>query len=95
MEEPVEVVPLAGFDPDGEPEARVMADGSLYLVFDLMPPSWAEDAAEQFDNFDQQLTAVCGTAVHWEDREVFRIDRPAPDTIERVRSFLASYRHES
>jgi hypothetical protein len=91
MDEPVEVIPLTGFDPDGEPEIRVLADGSLYVVFNFMPPSWAEDAPERFDDFDAQLARGAGVPVEWEDREFFRIARPAPDTVGRVRSFLGSY----
>ena len=91
MGEPVEVIPLAGFDPDGEPEVRVMADGSLCVVFNFMPPSWAEDAPERFDDFDRQLAAAAGVPVEWEDREFFPVPRPAPDTVERVRAFLGSY----
>lgn len=92
MDEPVAVIPLAGFDPDGEPEVRVMADGSLSVVFNFMPPSWAEDAPERFDDFDRQLAAAVGVPVEWEDREFFRVPHPAANTVERVREFLASYR---
>ncbi len=91
MDEPIEVIPLTGFDPDGEPEVRRMADGCLYIVFEFMPPSWAEDEPERFDDFDQQLAAAVGLPVEWEDREFFRVAQPAADTVERVRAFLASY----
>jgi hypothetical protein len=91
MGDPVEVMPLAGFDPEGEPEIRVMADRSLYVVFNFMPPSWAEDDPDPFDDFDQQLAKATGVTVDWEDREFFRIERPAADTIGRIRQFLATY----
>jgi hypothetical protein len=90
MDEPVEVIPLAGFDPDGDPEIRVMAGGSLYIVFNFMPPSWAEDDPDPFDDFDKQLAAAVGVPVMWEDRETFRIERPAKDTVERIRRFLGA-----
>jgi hypothetical protein len=92
MGDPVEVIALAGFDPLGEPQIRVMADGSLYVVFNFMPPSWAEDDPDRFDDFDKQLGKAVGLPVEWEDREFFRIARPAKDTIERVRQFLAAYK---
>lgn len=92
MDEPVDVIPLAGFDPEGEPEIHVMADGSLSVVFNFMPPSWAEDEPEPFDDFDEQLAAAIGLPVVWEDREVFVIERPGSDTIERVRRFLQQRR---
>lgn len=91
MEEPVEWIRLVGFDPDGEPQLRRMADGSLSVVFEFMPPSWAEEAPERFDDFDRQLARAAGAAVVWDDREVFVIARPAADTVERLRSFLGSY----
>ena len=68
-----------------------MADGSLSVVFEFMPPSWAEDEPERFDNFDRQLAAAAGMPVEWADREYFRVTRPAADTVERIRVFLAKY----
>jgi hypothetical protein len=91
MNDPVEVIPLVGFDPDGEPQIRRMADGSLCVVIEFMPPSWAEDEPERFDDFDRQLAAAAGVPVEWEDREFFRVTRPAADTVERVGVFLATY----
>ena len=79
-------------DPDGEPEIRVMPDGSLYVVFNFMPPSWAEDDPDPFDDFDQQLSNAIGQPVDREDREFFRIKSPANDTVERIRSFLVGYK---
>lgn len=92
MDEPVDIVSLTGFDPEGEPEIRKMADGSLYVVFNFMPPSWAEDDPEPFDDFDKQLSKAVGLPVEWEDRESFRIDRPTKDTVERIRRFLGAYK---
>jgi len=92
MDAPVNVIPLAGFDPEGEPEIRVMKDGSLYVVFNFMPPSWGEDDPDQFDRFDEQLGAAIGQPVVWEDREFFRVERPAQDTVDRIRRFLAAYK---
>jgi hypothetical protein len=91
MDEPVEVIRLTGFDPDGEPEIRVMPDGSLSVVFNFMPPSWADGSPDRFDDFDRQLARGAGVPVEWADREYFRVTRPAPDTVERFRSFLGTY----
>lgn len=60
MDEPVEVIRLTGFDPEGEPQVRRFADGRLFVVFEFMPPSWAEDAPERFDDFDRQLAIAAG-----------------------------------
>lgn len=88
----VQTIPVAGFDPDGEPEIRVMSDGTLHVVFNFMPPSFAEDDETPFDDFDRQLEQAAGSPVHWEDREFFLIRQPAADTAERVRDFLEAYR---
>jgi hypothetical protein len=86
-----EVIPLVGFDPEGEPEVRVMNDGTLCIVFNFMPPSWAEDESERFDNFDQQLATAIGVPVVWDDREFFRVPGPVADTVERIRIFLETF----
>jgi hypothetical protein len=91
MEEPIERISITGFDQEGEPEIRRMADGSLYVLFEFIPPSWAEDTAKNFDDFDKEIAKAIGKDVEWEDRELFRIDKPARDTIERLQTFLESY----
>ena len=85
------VITLEGFDSEGEPEIRVMNNGSLELVFNFMPPTWAEDNPEAFDDFDVQLSEALNLEVLWEDREFFWIEEPAEDTVERIRQFLAAY----
>lgn len=92
MDKPIQVIGLSGFDSEGEPEIRVMADGSLHVVFNFMPPSWAEDEPEPFDDFGQQLSKAIGLPVAWEDREFFCIKNPASDTVVRIQRFLAGYR---
>jgi hypothetical protein len=47
---------IEGFDSEGEPEIRIMENGSLELVFNFMPPTWAEETPEAFDDFDLQLS---------------------------------------
>jgi hypothetical protein len=92
MDEPIETIPLTGFDSEGEPEIRMMADGSLELVFNFMPPPWAEDEPERFDDFDVQLAEATGMDVEWDDREVFRFPEPvAAGVVDRLREFLAGY----
>jgi hypothetical protein len=85
-------IPVAGFDPDGEPEIRVMSDGTLLIVFNFMPPSFAENDEEEFSDFDKQLEKAIGVPVQWEDREFFSIRSPNNDTAERARGFLERYR---
>lgn len=94
MDDPVDIITVKGFDPEGDPEIQVMADGSLYLVFNFIPPSWAEDNPDEFDDFDEQLSEAIELPVEWEDREVFFIEQPEEDTCDRIRSFLATYRSQ-
>ncbi len=91
MEEILTTLEMTGFDELGEPEIRTMADGSIVLAFNFMPPSWAEEHPETFDDFDQQLAKASNCDVFWEDREMFIIEQPASDTVERLREFLEQY----
>lgn len=96
MEEAVEVIPLMGFDPEGEPELRRTAEGRLWLGFQFMPPSWAAEADRAdlgpWADLDQQLARAVGVPVVWEDREWFRIERPGAGTVEALRRFLLDAR---
>jgi uncharacterized membrane protein required for colicin V production len=95
----VQTIPLSGFDPKGEPEIRVWNDGSLQIVFNFMPPSFVPDEENQdeeglgpFKGFDKEIEVAVGTPVMWEDREVFRIQRPLNDTVERLRRFIEQHK---
>jgi hypothetical protein len=85
-------ISVSGFDPDGEPEIREMSDGTLVVMFNFMPPSFAEDKEEEFADFDKQLEKALGVPVEREDRELFLIRKPAKDTAEKARVFLEGYR---
>jgi hypothetical protein len=76
-------VRLSGFNLKGNAVIRIMADGSIYLVLDEVPP---------FAGFDRQLEQAIGVPVVWDDREVLVISHPRPDTAERIRGFIESYR---
>jgi hypothetical protein len=95
MDEIQQTIELTGFDPKGEPIIRIMADGSLLLVFNFMPPSFVPDGEGlgPFADFDKQLERAVGVPVVWDDREVFVIQQPKQDTVERIRKFIESYRH--
>jgi hypothetical protein len=99
MSAPVRVIPLSGFGAAGEPEIRIMSDGSLRVVFNFMPPSDVEDDGEDgmggFGDFDKRMALAVGVAVKWDDREVFVIERPAADTVERVRHFIEGHRRNT
>ena len=94
MDEVRQEIALSGFDPKGEPVIRIMADGSLYVVFEFMPPSHVpdEEGLGPFADFDRQLERATGVSVVWEDREVFAILQPRSDTVGRIREFVGRYR---
>lgn len=93
MSEPIRTIPLSGFDPAGEPEVQVMADGALCLVCNFMPPSDVRDDEEEFfSQFDQELERALGVPVTWEDRERFLIAAPAEDTLPRLTRFVQGCR---
>ncbi len=94
MDEVVQTIKLTGFDPEGEPVIRVMGDGSLYVVFNFMPPSFVpeDEGLGPFADFDKQLERAARAPVVWDDREVFVISQPRADTVERVRKFIEDYR---
>lgn len=98
-DEVVETIDLPDFDPDGDPEVRREASGKLWLVFNFMPPSWVPE--EEYKDmgrcrdFDSQLEQALGTPVLWDDREFFLIEHPLPDTVERIRGFLAEFRRQN
>jgi|SRR5262249_25221451 hypothetical protein len=94
MDKVREEIKLTGFDPKGEQVIRIMADGSLQIVFGFMPPSWVPDEQEMgpFADFDKQMQRVIRVGVVWDDREFFVIPQPRPDTAELIRRFIESYR---
>jgi hypothetical protein len=96
MAEVVREVLLQGFDPGAEPYIRVMSDGSVEVWFEFMPPSDVPDEERvelgRFASFDQEMERAIGVPVVWEDREFFRIDKPALDTVDRLRAFIEGYR---
>ena len=95
-----ETIGLQGFDQNGEPEIRREASGSMWLVFNCMPPSWLDSGDDDMgpcEDFDIQLQQAIESPVLWEDREFFYIENPQPDTTQRIQMFLAAFReaHEA
>lgn len=88
---PLAVVPVSGFEKDGEPEIRIMGDGSYEIVFNFMPPLFAEQWGSSFDAFDAKLAAKLACEVEWADREVFRIAEPGPETLWKALDYLSNY----
>ncbi len=95
MSKPVQTIQISGFDPGGEPSILVMDDGSVWAVFNFMPPSYTPEEEYRdlgsFADFDRQMERAVGVPVVWEDREAFSIAEPQKDTIERLKRFLEEY----
>jgi hypothetical protein len=79
MDDVLQEIRLSGFSPKGRSVIQKMADGQIYLVLDEPPP---------FAGFDGRLEQAIGVPVVWDDREVFVISHPQPDTVDRIRTFI-------
>ena len=84
---------ISGFDPSGEPVIRVMSDGTLHVLFEAMPPFFAEDFGieTEFDDFRAKLESAAGVPVSQDDRELFIIEAPSDNTISRIKLWLELY----
>jgi len=92
-----QALPLPGFDPAGEPQARTTPDGGLWLVFGAMPPSWFQptDATGPLGpctDLDRLLERATGCPVFWDSMKLLQIDNPKPDTVARIERFLRGVR---
>lgn len=92
--EAYKIIEVTGFDSFGEPEIKVYDDGHIELMLNFMPAhnSAGEPSRDRvFDIFDKWLEYKLGTAVQWEDRELFIISKPAADTAEKLRNALENF----
>ena len=90
----VEEIRIEGFDPTGEPVLQRLSDGTLAIRFEAMPPFFAEEEGTQgdFENFETLMTGEFGIEVIRDDREVFLVRHPRPDTAARIQAWLGAYR---
>ena len=92
----IKQIELSGFEPKHDPLVRVLNDGSLSVVFRFMPPLWDHRVPEgelgPYAYFDYDMSKAIGADVAWVDREVFVIEQPESDTVDRLRQFLESYK---
>jgi hypothetical protein len=90
----VEEVSVSGFDPEGEPVIKKWSDGSIWIHFEAMPPFFAEDEGTEaeFETFEVKVQEALGVPVRRDDREVFVITDPKPDTVEKAKAWLEAYR---
>lgn len=89
----VEEIAVSGFDPDGEPVIKRWSDGAMWIHFEAMPPFFAEDNGTEgsFEDFETKIQNAIGVRVSREDREVFVIPNPQPDTAAKAKAWLESY----
>lgn len=90
----MEPVTVSGFDSEGEPEIRAGDNGAIEIMFNFMPP--LNGAAEPydeavFDRFETVLSQALGVDVVRDDRELFIIPSPKPDTAQRLKAYLESF----
>jgi hypothetical protein len=89
----IEETQVSGFDPDGEPVIKRWSDGSIWIHFEAMPPFFSEEdgTESEFDEFELIVQNAIGVTVKREDREVFVIQNPDTDTVEKVTSWLGGF----
>ena len=93
----IENISVSGFDRDGEPVIKKWSDGSISIHFEAMPPFFAEDEGteSEFEKFEAKIQEALGVPVRRDDREVFIITSPKPDTAEKAKAWLEKYRKRS
>jgi len=59
-----------------------------------MPPFFAENEGTEadFENFETKVQEALGVPVRRDDREVFIIANPNPDTAQKAKEWLEAYR---
>jgi hypothetical protein len=89
----VEEISVTGFDVDGEPVIKKWSDGSLWIHFQAMPPFFSEDDGTEarFETFENDVQKALGVPVVREDREVFVIPDPEPDTVQKAKDWLEGF----
>ncbi|HXT58244.1 MAG TPA: hypothetical protein VN699_06395 [Pirellulales bacterium] len=86
-------VKVTGFDADGEPVIQTLEDGSIRIVFEAMPPFFAEDNGTEadFEKFEDVMSKRIGLPVTREDREVFVIHNAPAGTAEQLKEWLERF----
>jgi hypothetical protein len=89
-----QTITIKGFDSDGEPEVKVYPNGKIELMFNFMPPSNGNPDGSTdpiFDEFEIVLQNKLGVVVEREDRELFVIEQPTPQTAQELKSYLEGF----
>jgi hypothetical protein len=81
-----------GFDPVDKwnPHVEVMKNGAIRILFQHFPTQLVMDR-DEFDEFPDIMGDAINADVCWEDRELFIIDVPAADTMDKLKEFFLKY----
>jgi hypothetical protein len=88
------LIPIHGFDKEGEPELKIFTDGHIEIMFNFMPPLNGKDEARDsayWDSFEETLSTHLGVEVIRDDRELFIIPTTKKSTAEKLKLYLESY----
>lgn len=88
-----EKIQVEGFDAKGEPIIYKMKDGTIRVVFFELPKK--DSKAFDLDKFSNEFINVVGCGMVHDDREVFHIQNPNPDSAHAIKQFLNSYMQNS
>lgn len=88
----VREVEIEGFDNNANPVIRELDNGSLRIVFCNLPPiSYSGDTNFDMDDFGSKLLKSAKARIIWEDRDVFYVSHPFPETIDNIQQFIQNY----
>jgi hypothetical protein len=94
IEQELEVGDFGG----AKPSLTLRKSGRVYLIVEV-PPFYNGDGSEidgdedfpEVYEFENLISEYVGVPVNRDDREVFRIDNPQPDTLAKVKEFIENY----
>ena len=86
----VEKIQVEGFDENGEPIIYKMKDGTIRVVFSELPRN--NNQPFDLDKFSKKIINSLNCDMVHDDREIFHIQNPKEDTVEKIRLFLSNYK---
>ncbi|WP_448702761.1 hypothetical protein ACFGVR_10445 [Mucilaginibacter sp. AW1-3] len=90
----MQILSLKGFDSNGEPKIRIMANGSIYVAFSAMPPLNKQRRPiimPVFDDFTAALQKAVNVTVEHQNNNCFFIPHPEKDTAYQLKYYLATF----
>ena len=88
----VREIEIENFDFNANPVIRQIDTGSLRIVFCNLPPiSFMADTEFDMNDFGSKLLKSSKAKIIWEDRDVFFVSNPYPETIDEIQQFVENY----